>query len=489
MGRRSVADNSTSNSAIAESKTSTASELEQLSTRVQEISESTPGGWTAWLESNLSAHQREQLMQLLCKTSSKEAVGNNTVPEPSRRALKLVTLNTAIPFVGFGFLDNSILIVAGDAIDTSLGVLLGISTMCAAALGNIISDVAGIALGTAIEDFCVNTLRLPSPDLTNAQRQLRSVRFASQWGCCIGVVIGCFFGMFPLLWIDSNKIQARKREAHLDQLFRDVVTSAGSLVGAARTSLFLLVNDPQEEKEEGSRVSNKEGQIVSRQASSASPRPVPDGKYLYVKVIDTAKTPTASASSSSTASSSSSLSWYKQEQWIPLGRGIVSRAILTGESWNIRDVDAEPDFVPEIGYVDYQNQSVKTQTMIVVPVMDSSGRPIAVIQAINKVGRGREDDNGDSSDASNKSNTATQTARPFSDSDVQILKALATHISVSLQRISEEAEGDQAEMRLKDTVRLLHDYGLAGLETSSSDNGSGLANTKLARRPLFPEDK
>ena len=186
--------------------------------------------------------------------------------------------------------------------------------------------------------------------------------------------------------------------------------------------------------------------------------------------------------------------WYKQEQWIPLGRGIVSRAILTGESWNIRDVDAEPDFVPEIGYVDYHNQNEKTRTMIVVPVMDSSGRPIAVIQAINKVGRGREDENGEDSDISNKttagSNTATRTARPFSDSDVQILKALATHISVSLQRISEEAEGDQAEMRLKDTVQLLHDYGLAGLEPSSNEreSGSGLGSTKLARRPLFPED-
>ena len=182
----------------------------------------------------------------------------------------------------------------------------------------------------------------------------------------------------------------------------------------------------------------------------------------------------------------------------------MSRAILTGESWNVSDVDAEPDFVPEIGYVDYHNQREKTRSMIVVPVMDSSGRPIAVIQAINKVGRGREDedtgaetdDNAKSVAASSSSSStaaAARTARPFTDSDVQILKALASHISVSLQRISEEAEGDQAEMRLKDTVRLLHDYGLAGLtpptnEHESGTSGSGLAGTKLARRPLFPEE-
>jgi hypothetical protein len=40
------------------------------------------------------------------------------VKEPSYQTLKIVALAQAIPFVGFGFMDNSILIVAGDAIDT-----------------------------------------------------------------------------------------------------------------------------------------------------------------------------------------------------------------------------------------------------------------------------------------------------------------------------------------------------------------------------------
>jgi Transmembrane protein 65 len=88
--------------------------------------------------------------------------------------------------VGFGFMDNAILIVAGDAIDTSLGVTLGLSTMCAAAIGNIISDVAGIMMGAAIEDWCATHLKLPVPQLTAAQRQLRSVRFANQWGTGVG---------------------------------------------------------------------------------------------------------------------------------------------------------------------------------------------------------------------------------------------------------------------------------------------------------------
>ena len=40
-----------------------------------------------------------------------------------------------IPFVGFGFLDNALMIIAGDYIDTTIGVALGISTMAAAGFG------------------------------------------------------------------------------------------------------------------------------------------------------------------------------------------------------------------------------------------------------------------------------------------------------------------------------------------------------------------
>jgi hypothetical protein len=54
------------------------------------------------------------------------------------------------------------MILAGDMIDTSLGVTLGISTMCAAAIGNIVSDVAGVMLGTVVEDFCSRYLNLPT---------------------------------------------------------------------------------------------------------------------------------------------------------------------------------------------------------------------------------------------------------------------------------------------------------------------------------------
>ena len=140
-----------------------------------------------------------------------------TTIEPTSNDLKVHALTCGIPFIGFGIMDNAILIWAGDQIDSHLGVIFGISTLCAAAIGNIISDIAGVGLGAYIEDFCATKLRLPKVHLSNAQRNLRSVRLAGQLGNMIGLTIGCIIGMFPLLFIDTDKVQQMKKKAHIDQ--------------------------------------------------------------------------------------------------------------------------------------------------------------------------------------------------------------------------------------------------------------------------------
>ena len=50
-----------------------------------------------------------------------KTVAEADIPPPTYQDLKFVALAQAIPFLGFGFMDNAILIIAGDAIDTSLG--------------------------------------------------------------------------------------------------------------------------------------------------------------------------------------------------------------------------------------------------------------------------------------------------------------------------------------------------------------------------------
>ena len=139
------------------------------------------------------------------------------MPEPTNEQLTIVAMHQAIPFIGFGIMDNAILILAGETIDIYLGMTLGISTMCAAAIGNIISDVCGVGLGTVIEDALLSWSKKieiitkgrvklpPMPKLSYEQRNLRSVRLSGQMGCAVGVTVGCVIGMFPLLFFSSDK--------------------------------------------------------------------------------------------------------------------------------------------------------------------------------------------------------------------------------------------------------------------------------------------
>ncbi|KAF0686350.1 Aste57867_21852 [Aphanomyces stellatus] len=133
-----------------------------------------------------------------------------TVPEPTRQQLKQLMMRSMVPFVGFGFVDNFILIIAGDYIDITLGVSLGISSMAAAGIGNAISDVAGIGLGGVIEDYA-SRMGLTDPMLTRQQMELRMTRVAHYTGCSVGVFLGCLLGMVPLLFLETKEDKLKKQ--------------------------------------------------------------------------------------------------------------------------------------------------------------------------------------------------------------------------------------------------------------------------------------
>ncbi|XP_069776614.1 transmembrane protein 65 [Narcine bancroftii] len=138
------------------------------------------------------------------KWREQAATGEMQVNPPSSAQQRYVFLHSAIPFIGFGFLDNAIMIVAGTQIELSIGVILGISTMAAAALGNLVSDVAGLGLAGYVEALA-SRLGLPSPDLNPKQADMWQTRLSSQLGKVIGVTIGCVLGMFPLLFITTEE--------------------------------------------------------------------------------------------------------------------------------------------------------------------------------------------------------------------------------------------------------------------------------------------
>ncbi|XP_062278840.1 transmembrane protein 65 [Scomber scombrus] len=140
------------------------------------------------------------------------AQGQLEIAPPTRAQLRYVLLHNALPFVGFGFLDNCIMIVAGTHIELSIGVILGISTMAAAALGNLVSDLAGLGLAGYVEALA-SRLGMQIPDLSPKQADMWQTRVSSHSGKALGVGIGCILGMFPLLFFkdDDEKKDGKKK--------------------------------------------------------------------------------------------------------------------------------------------------------------------------------------------------------------------------------------------------------------------------------------
>ncbi|KAF7995156.1 hypothetical protein HCN44_004628 [Aphidius gifuensis] len=134
-----------------------------------------------------------------------------TVPQPQKKDLLRVSFANAIPFVGFGFLDNFIMIIAGEHIEAQLGVFISLSTMAAAALGNTISDILGIGSAYYVE-LMAQKIGFKPPKLTPIQLDLPRSRRAANLGRVIGVTIGCILGMTPLLWLEKKSDKKETEE-------------------------------------------------------------------------------------------------------------------------------------------------------------------------------------------------------------------------------------------------------------------------------------
>mmetsp|Transcript_48808 Transcript_48808/g.55321 ORF Transcript_48808/g.55321 Transcript_48808/m.55321 type:complete len:544 (-) Transcript_48808:47-1678(-) len=460
---------------------------------------------------NILRHQltQKERSEILRPSSNCYSSKSAVVVEPSFRTLRWVYFTTGLPFVGFGFMDNAILIIAGDAIDTSLGVALGISTLCAAAIGNIISDLAGIGAGAYIENFCATVLKLPVPKLNSAQRQLRSVRMASTAGMAAGMTIGCVLGMVPLLFIDSNKADKLRKKARLEKLFQDILNEAKTLVGAESAYLYLRV-DKDEERKINSNDNNNYNTKHRRGEDFGilhDYHPSVNGGYLYamyyveshhqhsessptkaiMKAISGGEVSNQSSAPSNenngtignvernndnsmveaTIITTPPIPSVSRSRVIPVGKGIVSRAILTGSTWNIvGSLIDEPDFCPlEIETADGCTNADhgNFRDIVVVPILDGQGRVIAVLEALHKkyVNSG------------------------FSDDDVEILSSLASHVSVSLQTIYQDSEDE--DLRLRDTIRILKNG--RGIQRSRTERGGSCNNDNEEHGSCSGDDK
>eukprot|EP00656_Telonema_subtile_P022510 TRINITY_DN23678_c0_g1_i1.p1 TRINITY_DN23678_c0_g1~~TRINITY_DN23678_c0_g1_i1.p1 ORF type:complete len:247 (-),score=66.32 TRINITY_DN23678_c0_g1_i1:145-885(-) len=134
------------------------------------------------------------------------------VPVPEAWQLRRLGLLTSLPMVGFGFMDNFIMIVAGDLIDTSLCFKFGLTTMFAAAVGNIFSDTLGVFTAAPIESLLRNYANISGPGLSPRQMKLKQVTMWKYGGSAAGIVLGCLIGMFPLMWPESMRLWAGRSE-------------------------------------------------------------------------------------------------------------------------------------------------------------------------------------------------------------------------------------------------------------------------------------
>eukprot|EP00049_Salpingoeca_infusionum_P002059 m.53484 g.53484 ORF g.53484 m.53484 type:complete len:243 (-) comp11366_c0_seq4:2074-2802(-) len=118
---------------------------------------------------------------------------------PTMKQLVYHGIRHTVPMVGFGFLDNFIMISAGETIDNTLGSTLHLSTMAAAGLGNLFSDVVGLGFSNTIE-AAASKIGLPDPKMTPQQLALPICSRISAAASMVGISLGCLAGMIPLLF-------------------------------------------------------------------------------------------------------------------------------------------------------------------------------------------------------------------------------------------------------------------------------------------------
>lgn len=282
-----------------------------------------PGQWSPRVSSRRS-------LSSSASPAKKEPPTKPEIEIPTNEQLRIVALRYAIPMIGFGFMDNLVMCTAGEAIDRTFGVALGISTMVAAGFGQCFSDVAGNLTGGAVEAG-VQKLKLPHHGLTENQLDLGVSRAYRLAGACVGVVTGCLLGMTCLLFMDTDAADRARKANELKTIFEHVVLHGKSYFHAERASLFLF---DEEKHEFWSTVATGSDDAVM--------------KNMIIKV--------------------------------KADKGILGACAKSGELLNVADAYEDDRFDASID----KETNFRTRSVLAMPVKDDDGNIIGAIQMINK---------------------------------------------------------------------------------------------------------
>lgn len=256
--------------------------------------------------------------------ASSTAASTDKSALPSTHQLRILALRASIPMVGFGFMDNLVMITAGEAIDSTFGVAFGLSTMAAAGLGQCCSDVVGVTSG-GIVDATVSKLRLPHHGLGPAQLDLRVSRLWSTAGASFGVLVGCLLGMSCLLFMDTDRAERARKAKELQSIFASIMADRDNNFNAERTTLFML---DEEKKELWSQVATGTTEIIK----------------------------------------------------LPANKGIAGACVASGQMVNISDVYKDRRFDESVD----ASTGFVTKSILAVPIKNPEGDVLGVIEVCNK---------------------------------------------------------------------------------------------------------
>jgi len=122
------------------------------------------------------------------------------VEGPTKEQIRAYSFRVALPFFGFGLIDNFLMLTFGEFIDLTLSQKLGVSMLFSAGLGNVFADSVGAWTSDIIEKFS-DKFTPKSAKLTHEQLMMKSVRRRNTIFRIVGISSGCVVGMFPLLFL------------------------------------------------------------------------------------------------------------------------------------------------------------------------------------------------------------------------------------------------------------------------------------------------
>lgn len=335
--------------------------------------------------------------------------------------------------VGFGFMDNVVMIQAGDLIDSTLGLALGLSTLTAAAYGQVVSDVCGTLFGNTIDHIAAR-LGLRTARLTEAQLRMRRVRLVGMGGAVFGVIIGCLLGMTTLLFKDLRKNERLKRQRELHTLFSTLMEEGHNLIGAEHCTLQLVDSDgehlfslgmrgnpptPGEMRQAFEAYDAKSSGFVDAEELSHALRRLgwtmnPTQAERMIASVDTDGRGELSFTQFSALLTKAIVS---DEVRVKVREGGTRHHVLTsGQVLNVRDVRDHPLCSVDV----YRLRGYEMRSLLIAPVIGENGQVVGLVELVNKTGDdGKPDESG------------------FHSDDERMLRMLCSHCSIFLKNLSD----------------------------------------------------